>query len=70
MFFFCAVNISLSLHELISKTVAYVNRKVKEPGHPLHCDSGVIFGHYSDVLGEQGHFINIHICSGILACII
>lgn len=38
--------------ELISNSVAYVNREVQESGHPLHCDSGVIFGHYSDVLGK------------------
>lgn len=32
---------------------AYVDGKVEQPGHPLHGDSGVILGHYSDVLSER-----------------
>lgn len=52
----CVSVLNFNLNELISETVAYVNREVKESGHPLHCDSGVIFGHYSDVLGGRGEF--------------
>lgn len=55
-----------SVHKLLALTVsftrqwgkwdedAYVNREVEESGHPLHSDSGVILGHYSNVLQAQG----------------
>lgn len=69
--FICAVKVS-SLHELIfGNGAAYVNREVEQSRHPLHRDSGVIFGHYSDVLEERGeNVINIQICSRISAPII
>lgn len=51
---FSAVSVSFSLQELISGSDAYVNGEVKKSSHSLHCDSGVIFGHYSDVLEEKG----------------
>lgn len=48
---------------IIPETFTYVNREVEEIGHPLHCDSGVIFGHYSDVLGTAENTVNMHICT-------
>lgn len=39
--------------ERAAKRFAYVNREVQQASHPFHCDSGVIFGHYSDVLRER-----------------
>lgn len=48
----CAVKVSSVRELMFGNSVAYVNREVEQSRHPLHRDSGVIFGHYSDVLGE------------------
>lgn len=48
-----SVFLSITHNSLSSKSATYINREVKESRHPLHCNSGVIFGHYSNVLEER-----------------
>lgn len=52
-FTFCAVEYNRNFAKADYYNYAYVNGEVKESSHPLHCDSGVIFGHYSYVLGGK-----------------